>query len=631
MPNHIRAALAAPLLALLLAGCADTRGVEPAIRNDIRAQFVGHRRFLAWFRSTTEPAAVDNHDVGPIVQRFYRLRRWEPAWSDARGPNGNARELADVLAHAGDEGLDPREYDAAAVSDGLDKLKQSVIGGAPDPAQLAAYDLLLTRSCLKYAIHVTTGQMDPRQLPADWHMHPSARDWRAPLEQAVEQHRIGAWLASLDPPHAEYADLKRALAQYRAVENAGGWPVVPAGAPLKPGSRGARVSLLRQRLAASGDLDPGARSGDVFDPALAAAVRHFQIRHGLPPSGTVGRAELAELDLPVGQRVRQIELNMERWRWMRAPFPPRDIVVNIPDYSLRLRDGNRDELAMRVVVGKEFTPTPMFADQISYLVINPVWNVPPSIASKEILPEVQKDPSYLTRNHMRLFDGDREVDASSVDWSSVAPDHFPYTVRQDPGADNAVGHMKFMCPNQFDIYLHDTPANQLFNAKDRDFSHGCVRVERPMDLAVALMQGSRWDRSALQAAVDSASNLPVTLPKPVPVYILYWTSWVDDQGVEFRSDVYSLDSLLDAVLRKAQNPRLQASIPVIGRRRIESRSLSARPAHHDLLESRLLAHLVVLAPHQHRHRPRRRARRGRAIRALRGGRTRLLRTDRPAA
>ena len=587
-----------------LAGCADLRGFEPDIRNHIRAQFVHRRAFLAWFRRAHEPAMVDNRDIAPLVQRFYRARHWEPAWTGAKGPNGDAQALANVLSHAGDEGLDPEQYQSQVIDRSLDSLKGSWLKPRATPAQLADLDVLLTRSFFKYAVHLYGGQVDPGMLPAEWHIQVRSTDYVGVLNRAVEHHNVAGALASLAPQVPDYAALRKALADFRRVQQSGGWPSIPPGPPLRPGHADPRVPLLRARLIASGDLDPSARTGPVYDEAVAAGVRHFQVRQGLDPTGQVGRGELAQLDLPVMHRIRQIELNMERRRWV-PPFPSdRYIEVNIPAFTLRVSEHGHDVMAMRVVVGKELLPTPVFADEITYLVINPQWNVPPTIASKEVLPELQKDPTYLSRNHMRLFDGDRELDATTIDWASVDPTHFPYTVRQDPGSDNALGHLKFMLPNKFDIYLHDTPANALFNAKERDLSHGCVRVERPLDLATYLMQGTPWDRGAFEAAFDTASNHPVKLPRPEPVFILYWTAWVDGNGVQFRDDVYGLDSLLDQVLRKGTQSRLQAFVP----ERTHARSFTANSRNHDLLESPVAVHLAVLPVRRSRRRARARLR-----------------------
>ena len=403
--------------------------------------------------------------------------------------------------------------------------------------------------------------MDPARLPADWHVTPRPADLVKVLEQALAAHDVTAALAGLEPPHPGYAALRAELERYRGIARAGGWRAVPPGPPLRRGSAGERVRLLRARLAAEGDLARARAAGERFDDALSEAVRRFQARHGLDTTGVVRERDRAELDVPVEARIRQIALNLERWRWLPASLGERHLLVNIPGFTLEARERDRAVLAMRVVVGKELSRTPMFSDSITYLVFNPVWELPVEIAKNEVLPSIQKDPGYLAKNHLRLYErhgrGLREVDPAKVDWRKVTPEEFGWAVKQDPGPENSIGHVKFMCPNQFAVYLHDTPATSLFSATERDYSHGCVRVERPLELALYLLRGKAdWDSARIAAAFDTLKNKVVRLPAPVPVHILYWTSWVDDRGVaQFRRDVYAVDSVLsDAVSRARGRP-----------------------------------------------------------------------------
>jgi len=277
---------------------------------------------------------------------------------------------------------------------------------------------------------------------------------------------------------------------------------------------------------------------------------------GLEPDGVVRPEVVEQLDVPVGVRIRQIELNLERRRWVPDSLRQgRYVEVNIPSFTLEVVEGGTTPLAMRVVVGKQFTPTPVFSDQISYLVFNPTWNVPASIARREILPALQKDPDYLAKNGLRLFESDaadaREVDPHEVRWNDTDSTSFTYSVRGDPSEQNPLGHVKFMCPNQYDVYLHDTPSGHLFGARERGFSHGCIRVEHPRELADYLLRGKPgWDDARVAAAFDTSRNAAVTLPQPVPVHIVYWTAYVDDAGrLQLRDDIYGLDRLLDQTIR----------------------------------------------------------------------------------
>ncbi len=481
-----------------LPGCSTGEG-DRAIAQEIRRQVAKPFR---WFRRAT----VDDDDIQPLVRRFYRAHSNQPAWTHLRGPTDDARELMAELNAAPEHGLRPEDYDVPALQRRMEAVGNPL--SAPTPARtadLAALDVELTRNFLKYAIHRSSGQVNPLQLPAEWHIRPRTVDVVAVLDGAVGHHRVKPALEGLDPTDPQYARLHQALIRYRALAAKGGWPAVPPGPALRRGSMGARVVALQQRLAATGDLAGGFAAGR-FDGATEAAVRAFEARVGLEPDGVVRPEVLAQLDVPVGVRIRQIELNLERRRWVPDSLRQgRYVEVNIPSYSLEVVDGGTRVLAMRVVVGKQFSPTPVFSDRISYLVFNPTWNVPSTIARAEILPALQKDPDYLAKNGLRLFESDdadaREVDPHDVRWNDADSESFTYSVRGDPGDQNPLGHVKFMCPNQYDVYLHDTPSGHLFAARERGFSHGCIRVEHPRELADDLLRGKPgWDDARVAAA-----------------------------------------------------------------------------------------------------------------------------------
>jgi murein L,D-transpeptidase YcbB/YkuD len=354
-------------------------------------------------------------------------------------------------------------------------------------------------------------------------------------------------LGGLPPPQDGYRALRAARATYARLLAAGGWPAVPAGAPLRPGQRGRRVDALRARLIATGELGASAGATGAYDAAVENAVRRFQSRIGHDPDGVVRPDDAAELNLPAAYRLQQIELNMERWRWVPRSFGDRYLLVNIPEYALHVFEGRRSVLDMRVVVGKALTATPVFSDQMTQVVFNPTWSVPKSIAQTEMATAIQEDPEYLAKNHIRVFDreadGAKEVDASTVDWSDtveVARLH----LRQDEGADNALGRIKFLLPNRFDVYLHDTPAGHLFASEDRSFSHGCVRVEDPVALAEYVLRGSSAGSAAqVRQLIDAGTTTAVPVPRPLPVHIVYFTAFVGTDGsVGFRKDIYGIDA-----------------------------------------------------------------------------------------
>ena len=500
------------------------------------------------------------------MRRFYRQRGHRPAWLTGGAPSGQARALLDVLGKADREGLPRESYRVGAIETAFEDLAGIGPLTKIEPARLATIDVLLTHSYLKYASNVHRGRIHPRALPHDWIARPRSLDYVAHLAAALDRSRVEASLEELPPPHPEYRRLRESLAHYREIAAEGGWPGVGQGRTLDLGDRGARVATLRRRLAASGDLAGPAARGEVFDRSVDRAVRRFQARAGLDADGRVGPDEIAALDVPVADRIRQIELNLERWRWLPAELGDRYVVVNVPEYTLYVNEHGRDRWSMRVIVGEEFTPTSIFSDTLTHMVVNPAWNVPASIATGEIGPELARDRDYLARHRMRAFDAEgKELDARAAA-SAAAGGDSELTIRQDPGEGNALGRLKFMCPNRFNVYLHDTPRADLFGAEERDFSHGCIRLERPLDMAEYLMRGeSTWGRERIEQAIaaDSVREQHVRLPSKVPIHIFYWTAWTDDGGVaHFRDDVYEIDAMLERALARREAPVLSLRLPL---------------------------------------------------------------------
>ncbi|HEU5305235.1 MAG TPA: L,D-transpeptidase family protein, partial [Gemmatimonadales bacterium] len=370
----------------------------------------------------------------------------------------------------------------------------------------------------------------------------------------------------LRPRQREYDELLDRLAEYRELEEKGGWATVPGGTrdrgnegPMERGDEGPRVGALRYRLAATGELDK-AEGKPVFDDKVAEVVARFQERHGIPVDSTVGHATLAALNVPVETRIRQIELNLERYRWLPSDFGKRYILVNIPDYRLYAYDGGKERLTMRVIVGDEYgNATPVFADSMTYLVFRPQWEVPRRILVDEVIPKVREDIYYLAKHSYEIVDTVSNqviADPASIDWSDLDTTEIHFRIRQKSGAGNALGNVKFMFPNQFSIYLHDTPADHLFDQSRRTLSHGCVRVEEPVKLAGYVLDGQEdWDEEKIEAAMATAPDVkavPVTvdLERPIPVYLLYLTAFVRDGVLHFRDDPYGKDARAIARLGK---------------------------------------------------------------------------------
>ena len=487
---------------------------------------------------------------------FYERRDYQPAWVGQGGPEPQAAVLMEAIAGAGGEGLNPAFYHLAELNRLQERIREDLSQGQPlDPDRLADLDLLCTDAFLIYGTHLFAGCLNPETIDPEWTALRADIDLADALEKSLEADALMETLKQLRPPQPGYIRLRRALAQYRDIVAGGGWPLTPGGPTLHPGDSGDRVMILRQRLRVTGDHpgEPAERVG-LFDEQLELAVTRFQWRHGLDPDGMVGPATLAELNVPAEDRLRQLAVNMQRWCWLPHYLGLRYILVNIADFKLDVIETGRLVLSMRVVVGRDYRRTPVFTDQMTHLVLNPYWNIPESIAIEDMLPKIKKDRGYLAAEKIRIFQGwsadAPAIDPGTIDWDRVSTGSFPYRLRQDPGPANALGRVKFMFPNKHNVYLHDTPARQLFQQTERAFSSGCIRVEEPIDLAAYLLQKDpEWSREAILAAIEKGEERSIPLPEPIAIHLLYWTAWVDQtQTVHFRKDIYGRDRLIDEAL-----------------------------------------------------------------------------------
>ena len=476
---------------------------------------------------------------GNLLAEVYERRGFMPAWSGME----RLESLIELVEATSADGLDPEDYH-------LSKLEHvyelHVSGHEPSPQERAALDIGMTDSLIRLGYHQRFGKVDPHKLDATWNFSRDlgGEDPVTVIQKAIDAPSLIDFRDEIFPRHELYRRLQAALANYRRLAEAGGWPQVPAGAALKPGNADGRLETLARRLAVTGDLPEVARIDySVYGGELEVAVKRFQQRHGLDADGIVGPTTLMALNVPVESRIDQIRVNLERGRWVLANLEDDFVVVNIAGYRALLIRGNDVQWSTRVAVGKPYRKTPVFRSEMTYIVFNPTWTVPYSIATKEILPQLQRDQSYLASRNFIIKDRDgRIVDPAGVDWRSLSPRDFPYTLVQQSGPGNALGEIKFMFPNEHGVYLHDTPSKGLFDRAGRTFSHGCVRVEKPFELAEQLLARDGWDAARVAAVRRSGETTTVFLSKPMPVLLLYWTTEVGDDGrVYFYEDVYDRD------------------------------------------------------------------------------------------
>jgi L,D-transpeptidase YcbB len=480
-----------------------------------------------------------------LLPRIYENREFEPAWATLRQVDA----LLEMIDESYLEGLDPGDYHAAA----LRAVRGSVTDlGALAPQERAAFDLLLTDSIIRLGYHLRFGKVDPTELDPNWNSSRSltGEDPAVTIQAAIDAPSLREFAARVIPRVFLYERFKAALAEYRALEANGGWPSVPPGPTLKAGAADERVPALAARLAATGDLSAEQASqitGSVYAETLVAGVQRFQTRHGLAADGVVGAGTLAALNVPVAARIEQLRANLERARWVLYDPESEFLVVNIAGFQLYLVRRGEVAYRTRVQVGRPYRQTPIFKAEMTYLVVNPTWTVPPTIFRDDIVPALRRDARYLATRNISLFHtvSSAPVDPATVDWSARS---LPYRLVQEPGPDNALGRIKFMFPNEHAIYLHDTPSRDLFDRDSRAFSSGCIRVENPFELAEVLL-GRSASRKDLDALVASGKTETIFLPKPMTVLLLYWTAEVDAAGrITFFPDVYERDAAVISAL-----------------------------------------------------------------------------------
>ena len=467
------------------------------------------------------------------VTRFYEQHQNAPQWSEKQ-----IDELLQAIEASNQHGLIPSDYHLSTLKTNNEDTERR--------------DIIATDAYLTLAGHLLGGKLNPVSLEPTWTAKGRSKDLVVHLADAIRENKIVASLDTLAPQQPRYQIMKKALAKYQDVVRQGGWPVVPEGASLKPGMESPRIPVLRERLAATGDIHTINIESTMYDESLVEAVKGFQKRANLEPDGIIGPSTLRKLNRSPMDRINQIRINMERWRWLPEDFGQQHIRVNIADYRLEAHEGNDIAEVHDVVVGRTYRQTPVFSANMSYLVLNPWWETPSSLARKDLLPKFQKKPKLVQELGYQVLNQDgKVVDGTAINWNKYSASSFPFRIRQKPGEKNALGKVKFMFPNQHNVYLHDTSTPELFGKTRRDFSSGCIRVRNPIELVEwSLEHNQDWPRSRIDASLETGKEMRVNLKQHIPVHLLYWTVVVDDMAgnIRFIDDIYERDNKVLAML-----------------------------------------------------------------------------------
>lgn len=487
------------------------------IRTEIQRQLAGQR-----------PREV-SVDRWSHVRRLYKAYNGGALWMDTDGPNkARTNALIRAIVNANTDALHVDAYPLAELVQAISAVRAAK---TPSASQLADADVLLTTTYISLAEDLLMGQNDPRQLSQDWHIDTGHERIDSAAALSLRTANLDEGLARMRPQYDDYAALQKALSRFREIVTGGGWQTVPSGKLLKRGMRDspARLAALRARLAAEGfaaDSDSSSTKPTAYNPSLAGAVADFQAHHGIVVDSMLGGETLQSLNVPADYRLAQIAANLERLRWLPRDPGQRYVLVNVPAFRLQAYDSGQKVLEMKVIVGEEFEgkKTPVFADSMETVVFRPYWDITPNIQQKEIEPKVAADPGYLEHNDMEYY-----RDAGQT------------RIRQRPGDKNSLGLVKFLFPNSFNIYLHGTPEGQLFDKDIRAFSHGCIRLEKPEEMASWVLG---WPPDQVQQYEHGENNRSVRVPHKLPVYIIYLTTYVRDGDLYFGNDLYGRDDQL---------------------------------------------------------------------------------------
>ncbi|MDN4547688.1 MULTISPECIES: L,D-transpeptidase family protein [unclassified Pseudomonas] len=497
-------------------------------------------------------------DVDRVVMDFYMHRHYRAAWTDDRDVTQLLKSLNDTQI----DGLNPADFRITELA----QAHEALVAAMPSTSQRAMFDMAATRTFITALLQLRRGKVDPSRLDIHWNFDPAGVDPREDMNTlfaALDAHDVARAFTQAPPQEMIYRDLREGLAKLRQVRSAGGWPKVTEGQSLKPGMEGLAVGQLRARLVAGGYLAPGVSKKALYDDNVIAAVKKYQTEQYLGADGVAGAATLAALNVPVEARIDQVRVNMERARWLLYKLQGTFVIVDIAGYKVAMYRDGLPIWRSRVQVGKPVRSTPVFQAEITYITFNPTWTVPPTILKQDVIPKIQNDPGYLAANRIRVLDREGNVlSPSSVDWSNPRG----ISLRQDAGPDSSLGQVVIRFPNDYAIYLHDTPHRELFAKTVRATSSGCIRVENPLQLVELLFNDPvRWNSAGIQKQLANGRTENIRLPVKVPVLLAYWTVDLSNEGrVTFKPDIYDYDA---RVLKGLNGP---TRLPALDLRRTEA-------------------------------------------------------------
>ncbi len=497
-----------------------------------------------------EGVVVDGFELFSQIElpKFYSNREFELAWTSDK----NKKDLIESLESSYDEGLSPADYHLEKIKELIGKSKKGKLSND----ELVDLDLLLSDALILYGSHLLEGKLEQSELRKNWDVEKNEKPDHIDslLTVTLHNHTVKQALENLKPNNFMYKLMKSHLKRLREEAKDGGWPEVSEGATLKPGDSSARVAEVRNYLIAVGDLKKEkVVDENVYDEDLELAVKRFQLRHKLTDDAAIGKGTIGQMNIPIEERINAVLVNLERMRWIFHQPDGDFLMANIAGFRVK-RFTNREEVFdSRVIVGKYNHKTPVFKGVMKYIVMNPTWTLPYSIATHETLPKLKKDPGYLAAKHMEVMDRNGKIlNPATIDWSEYSAGNFPFIIRQKAGPWNALGEVKFIFPNKYSVYLHDTPSRGLFNQQDRAFSHGCIRTEDKWGLLMSLMDDPDvWNMDKINEILKSGKTTNIPLPKPVNIYLIYLTAAVDQQNnLLFNKDIYKRDNKILQALEK---------------------------------------------------------------------------------